>query len=124
MDRTQKFPKLRRFLKTSGQRYDGTKNLSRQTKSAYIILLHLHRGMHIAVQGNAGVRMSQQLAQGFRIEPVCDADRGIGVPEQMEWHASQLTGFQNSLEAILHRSRFYWLCRIRKQKSVISFLFL
>ncbi len=83
------------------------------------MLLHLHGGVYIAIQGNAGIRMTKKFAQSFRIKTTGNANRGIGVPEQMERNAAHMTNLQNRLETILHRSRLNRLHRTGQQKPSV-----
>ena len=80
-----------------------------QLQAADIILLHLQRGMDIAVQSDASVRMTEQLAQGLRIKAIFYANCRIGVAEHVKINTADTAGFQNPLEAVLHRS---WLGRL------------
>ena len=84
------------------------KKLSGQTKSAYIIFLHLHGGMHITIERYTCISMTEQLAESFGIETICNTNSRIGMAKKMKGSTPQLTIFQNSLEAILHRSWFCW----------------
>ena len=79
--------------------------LSGQLQAADIILLHLQRGMDIAVQSDASIRMTEQLAQSLRIKTIFHANRCISVAEHVEINTADTTKFQNPLETILHRSR-------------------
>ena len=80
--------------------------LSGQLQAADIILLHLQRGMDIAVQSDASIRMTEQLAQSLRIKIIFHANRCISVTEHVEIHPPDTTGLQNPLKTVLHRSRF------------------
>ena len=79
--------------------------LSGQLQAADIILLHLQRGMDIAVQSDASIRMTEQFAQSFWIKAIFHANRCISVTEHVEIHPPDTTGFQNPLKSILHCPR-------------------
>lgn len=124
MDKTRKYIETTLLSKQILTRIWRQINLCWQTKSAYITPLHLHGRMHITVQSNAGVRVPQQFTECLWIETVCNTNRGIGMSKQMKRYIPQLTSFQNRLKAILHRSRFFRLCRARKQKQLAIFFLL
>ena len=85
--------------------FDG-KILSCQLQSLYIFLLHLHRGMHISIQRNTGICVSQQFTQRLCIKPMGNTICSISVPKQMKWNLPDTTKFQDFLKPILHGSRF------------------
>ena len=93
------------MLKCCIQISDGSKLLRRQPKSLHILPLELHRRMHISVQRNAGIRMTKQLTQSFRIKSMLHANRRVGVSNHMKVHDAHTTVLQNPAKTILHRSR-------------------
>jgi len=104
--------------------FDG-KILSCQLQSLYIFLLHLHRRMHISIQSNTGISVSQQFTQRLCIKPMGNTICSISVSKQMKWNLSDTTKFQDFLKPILHGSRF---CRFafpsnQVQKILPLFLF-
>ena len=104
--------------------FDG-KILSCQLQSLYIFLLHLHRRMHISIQRNTGISVSQQFTQRLCIKPMGNTICSISVSKQMKWNLPDTTEFQDFLKPILHRSRF---CRFafpsnQVQKILSFFLF-
>ena len=104
--------------------FDGETS-SRQFQPLYIFLLHLHRRMHISIQSNTGISVSQQFTQRLCIKPMGNTICGISVSKQMKWDLPDTTEFQDFLKPILHRSRF---CRFvfssnQVQKILPLFLF-
>ena len=98
--------------------------LSRQLQSLYIFLLHLHRGMHISIQSNTGISVSQQFTQRLCIKPMGNTICSISVSKQMKWNLSDTTKFQDFLKPILHRSRFCRFAFSSNQVQKILPLFL
>ena len=104
--------------------FDG-ETLSCQLQSLYIFLLHLHRGMHISIQSNTGISVSQQFTQRLCIKSMGNTICSISVSKQMKWNLPDTTEFQDFLKPILHRSRF---CRFafpsNQVQKILSFFLL
>ena len=79
--------------------------------------------MHIAIEGNACVRMTEQLAESFGIESGFYANGCIGMSEQMKIYVSDTAYFQNSFKAILHGSGFSRLASSGDDVKIIAFSF-
>ena len=67
--------------------------------------------------------MTEQLAEGFRIESILNTDSCIGMSEQMKIYVSDTAYFQNNLKAILHGSGFGRLASSGDDVKVIAFSF-
>ena len=81
--------------------------------------------MHISIQSNTGISVSQQFTQRLCIKPMGNTICSISVPKQMKWDLPDTTKFQDFLKPILHGSRF---CRFafpsnQVQKILSLFLF-
>lgn len=77
--------------------------------------------MNISVEGNACVRMTEQLAESLWIEAVFNAYSSISMADKMKINVSDTTDFQNCLEAILHSSRFGRFASSGDDVKIITF---
>ena len=94
--------------------FDGETS-SHQFQPLYIFLLHLHRRMHISIQRNTGISVSQQFTQRLCIKSMGNTICSISVSKQMKWNLPDTTEFQDFLKPILHGSRF---CRFAFPSNV------
>lgn len=79
--------------------------------------------MHIAIEGYACVRMTEQFAESFGIESIFYANGGIGMSEQMKVYIPNTADFQYRLESILHGSWFSRFASSGDDVKVIAFSF-
>ena len=72
--------------------------------------------VHIALQGDVGVGMSQQFAEGLYIAPRLQTGRCKGMTKRMRMRLMDTGFFQIAVNALTVASRFDWLFLIARKK--------